>query len=116
MASSLAKAARQYRAPEPAPIIGAQPSCEERDWPERVPILPCALGAELTAHLGHEASAEPPPEQTNHRNGVATKRVKGSDGEVPLSLPRDRGGSFEPELVKKGQARIDDTDDRIIGL
>ena len=38
------------------------------------------LGAELTAHLGYEAGAGPPPEQTNRRNGVTTKRVKGSDG------------------------------------
>lgn len=74
------------------------------------------LGAELTAHLGYEAGGEPPPEQTNRRNGVATKRVKGSDGEVPLSVPRDRQGSFEPELVKKGQTRIDGIDDKIIGL
>ncbi len=60
--------------------------------------------------------AEPPAEQANRRNGVATKRVKGSDGEVPLSVPRDREGSFEPELVKKGQTRIDGVDDKIIGL
>ena len=42
--------------------------------------------------------------------------MKGSDGEVPLSVPRDREGSFEPELVKKGQTRIDGVDDKIIGL
>lgn len=35
------------------------------------------LGAELTAHLGYEVGAEPPLDQTNRRNGVATKRVKG---------------------------------------
>ncbi|WP_128255816.1 IS256 family transposase [Falsirhodobacter deserti] len=74
------------------------------------------LGAELTAHLGYEAGAEAPPEQSNRRNGISTKRVKGSDGEVPLSVPRDRDGSFEPELVKKGQTRIDGVDDKIIGL
>jgi putative transposase len=74
------------------------------------------LGAELTAHLGYEAGAEPPPGQTNRRNGVATKRVKGLDGEAALSVPRDREGSFEPELVKKGQTRIDGIDDKIVGL
>ena len=42
--------------------------------------------------------------------------MKGSDGEVPLAVPRDRDGSFEPELVKKGQIRIDGIDDKIIGL
>ncbi|WP_370576925.1 transposase [Paracoccus sp. PAR01] len=35
---------------------------------------------------------------------------------MPLSVLRDRDGSFEPELVQKGQTRIDDLDDKIIGL
>ena len=56
----------------------------------KVRLMERMLGAELTAHLGYEAGAEPPAEQTNRRNGVATKRVKGSDGAVPLSVPRDR--------------------------
>jgi transposase-like protein len=42
--------------------------------------------------------------------------VTGSAGEEPLSVARDRVGSFEPELVKKGQTRIDGVDDKIIGL
>ena len=50
----------------------------------KVRLMERMLGAELTAHLGYEAGAEPPPEQANRRNGTATKRVKGSDGEVPL--------------------------------
>jgi transposase-like protein len=78
----------------------------------KVRLMERMLVAELTAHLGYEAGAEPPPEQTNRRNGVTTKRVKGSDGEVPLSVPRDREGSFEPVLVKKGQTRIDGVDDQ----
>lgn len=82
----------------------------------KVRLMERMLGAELTVHLGYEAGAEPPPGQTNRRNGVATKRVKGSDGEAALSVPRDREGSFEPELVKKGQTRIDGIDDKIIGL
>jgi transposase-like protein len=82
----------------------------------KVRLMERMLGAELTAHLGYDAGAEPPPDQTNRRNGVTTKRVKGSDGEVPLSVPRDREGSFEPVLVKKGQTRIDGVDDKIIGL
>jgi putative transposase len=73
----------------------------------KIRLMERMLGAELTAHLGYEAGAEAPQEQSNRRNGISTKRVKGSDGEVPLSVPRDRDGSFEPELVKKGQTRID---------
>ena len=82
----------------------------------KVRLMERMLGAELTAHLGYEAGAEPPAEQANRRNGSATKRVKGSDGEVPLSVPRDRAGSFEPELVKKGQTRICGMDEKIIRL
>jgi len=40
--------------------------------------------------------------------------LKGNDGAVPIDIPRDRDGSFEPELVKKGQTRIDGMDDKII--
>ena len=70
------------------------------------------LGGELTAHLGYEAGAAPPFGQDNRRNGGTAKRVKGQDGEMPLTVPRDRDGSFEPELVKKGQTRIDGIDDK----
>ena len=69
----------------------------------KIRLMERMLGAELTAHLGYEAGAEAPQEQSNCRNGISTKRVKGSDGEVPLSVPRDRDGSFEPELVKKAK-------------
>ena len=46
----------------------------------KIRLMERMLGAELTAHLGYEAGAEPPADQTNRRNGSATKRVKGSDG------------------------------------
>lgn len=42
--------------------------------------------------------------------------LKGNDGTVPIGVPRARDGSFEPELIKKGQTRIDGMDDKIIGL
>ena len=48
------------------------------------------LGAELTAHLGYEDGKDAPPGQPNRRNGTASKRLKGQDGEVPISVPRDR--------------------------
>lgn len=72
--------------------------------------------AELTARPGHEAGARLPPEQTNRRDGTATTRVEGADGEVPLAVPRDRDGSFGPGLVRKGQARTRGFGDKIIGM
>ncbi len=82
----------------------------------KIKLMERMLGAELTAHLGYEAGKNAPPEQPNRRNGSAGKRLKGQDGEMPLSVPRDRDGSFEPELIRKGQTRIDGIDDKIIGL
>jgi hypothetical protein len=78
----------------------------------KVRLMERMLGAELTAHLGSGSDAKPQAEPPNRRNGVATKRVKGLDGEVPLSVPRNREGSFEPEPVKKDQTRIDGADDK----
>ena len=74
------------------------------------------LGAELTEHLGYEPDAKPANQQSNRRNGTSRKTLKGNDGALPIDVPRDRDGSFEPELIKKGQTRIDGMDDKIIGL
>ena len=78
----------------------------------KVRLMERMLSAELSAHLGYEAGHEPPPGQGNRRNGTSSKRLKGQDGEVPILIPRDRDSSFEPELVKKGQTRIDGMDDK----
>ena len=82
----------------------------------KIRLMERMLGAELTAHLGYEEGKEAPPGQANRRNGTTTKVLKGQDGELPVAVPRDRDSSFEPELVKKGQTRIDGMDDKIVGL
>jgi len=73
-----------------------------------------ALNAELDDHLGypkHQKSNSP-----NSRNGYSTKSLKTEDGEFELATPRDRDGSFEPELVKKQQTRFTSMDDKILSL
>ena len=82
----------------------------------KVRLMERMLGGELTAHLGYEDGKEAPPGLTNRRNGTSSKVLKGEDGAMPIAVPRDREGSFEPELVKKGQTRIDGMDDKIVGL
>ena len=82
----------------------------------KVRLMERMLGAELTEHLGYEPNAEPPSQQANRRNGSSRKTLKGNDGAVAIDIPRDRDGSFEPELIQKGQTRIDGIDDKIIGL
>ena len=74
------------------------------------------LGAELTEHLGYEHGQDAPPVQTNRRNGVSRKTVKGENGAFEIEVPRDREGSFEPRLIGKGQTRIDGLDDKIIAM
>lgn len=82
----------------------------------KVRLMERMLGAELTEHLGYEPNSEPASQQSNRRNGTTRKTLKGNDGAVPIDIPRDRDGSFEPELIQKGQTRIDGMDDKIIGL
>ena len=82
----------------------------------KIKLMERMLGAELTAHLGYEDGKDAPVGQANRRNGTSAKRLKGQDGELPIAVPRDRDGSFEPQLVKKGQTRIDGIDDKIVGL
>jgi len=57
------------------------------------------LKAEMDEHLGYEKHAPEGVEHTNSRNGYSKKKVKSNLGEVPLEVPRDREGSFEPQLV-----------------
>lgn len=73
-----------------------------------------ALNAELEEHLGygrHEKQGS-----TNSRNGYTPKTLKTEDGEFELLTPRDRNGSFEPQLVKKHQTRLTSMDDKILSL
>jgi transposase-like protein len=52
----------------------------------------------------------------NCRNGSSRKRVKMREGEMEIAVPRDRAGSFEPMMVRKGQRRFDGFDERIIAM
>jgi putative transposase len=75
-------------------------------------FLEAALEAELEDHLqdNHE-------EESNRRNGHGTKLLRTSEGTMELSTPRDRSGSFEPEIVKKRQTILADSlESKIIGL
>lgn len=73
-----------------------------------------ALNAELTDHLGYEKHQ--PKKTKNTRNGYSAKTVNFEEGEFEIAVPRDRDGSFEPQLVKKNQTRITGMDEQIIAL
>ncbi|QPK62864.1 IS256 family transposase [Methylomonas sp. LL1] len=75
-----------------------------------------ALEAELTEHLGHAKHDPITNPSGNARNGKSRKNLKGDFGELPIEIPRDRHGSFEPQIVAKHQTRWTGFDDKIISL
>jgi putative transposase len=79
-------------------------------------LIEKALGAELSEHLGYEKGEQRPAESDNSRNGYSGKTIQDEDGPMELEIPRDRNGSFEPRLIRKGQRRIPGLDDKILSL
>src|SRR3954452_22208195 len=79
-------------------------------------VLESALGVELTEHLGYPPGEAPPGGTGNVRNGSTSKTVQTDLGPVEIKTPRDRRGSFEPQLVAKRQTRLAGLDDKILGL
>ena len=79
-------------------------------------MLERALGAELTDHLGYEKGDPAGRGSGNSRNGTSSKTILTEDGEIAIAIPRDRVGSFEPQLIAKGQTRFDGFDDKILSL
>ena len=79
-------------------------------------VVERAASAELTEHLGYELAGEPPEGQPNRRNGLSAKTLLTDHGPVEVELPRDREGSFEPQIVPKHQRRFAGFDDKIISM
>ena len=75
-----------------------------------------ALNAEMEQHLGYAKHAPEGRNSGNSRNGKSSKKVRSVHGEIDLDIPRDRSGSFEPKLIKKGEKQLNGFDDRIISL
>jgi putative transposase len=79
-------------------------------------VLERGLAAELTGHLGYERGDPAGRGTPNSRNGTSPKTVETEVGPVPLAVPRDRAGSFEPRLVPRGSRRAGGLDEMIISL
>jgi len=75
-----------------------------------------ALEGEMTAHLGYEKHEPAGRNKGNSRNGKAIKRLKAGRAELEIAVPRDREGSFEPQLVRKRQRRLAGFDDKVLAL
>jgi putative transposase len=72
------------------------------------------LEEEMTEHLGFERNGA--KNQGNTRNGYSTKTVHTETGPVSVRVPRDRAGTFEPELIAKHQRRLEGFDDKVLAL
>jgi transposase-like protein len=79
-------------------------------------LIERALGRELTHHLGSPPGAAKPALSTNHRNGTSGKTVLTDDGPVAIEVPRDRAGTFEPQLIGKHERRFTGFDDKVVAL
>ena len=75
-----------------------------------------ALSAEMSHHLGYGAGQPKPEGATNHRNGTSAKTVLTDAGSLRIEVPREREGSFEPQLIGKHERRLTGFDDKIIAM
>ncbi len=75
-----------------------------------------ALGAEMVQHLGYRTGDAKPEGASNHRNGKGSKTVLTDSGKVTIEVPRDRQGTFEPQLIGKHERRFTGFDDKIIAM
>jgi len=79
-------------------------------------LLERAMSAEMTEHVGYEKHDATGDNTGNSRNGTSAKTLKGSFGTMPIEVPRDRNGTFEPQIIEKHQTRFTGFDDNIISL
>ncbi len=79
-------------------------------------LLERAMAAEMTEHVGYEKHDAAGNNSGNSRNGTSAKTIKGSFGTMPLEVPRDRNGTFEPQIIEKHQTRFTGFDENIISL
>ncbi len=79
-------------------------------------VVERALAAEMSEHLGHGKNKPVINESGNARNGKSKKTIRGDFGEMPIDVPRDRQGSFEPQLIPKHQTQFSGFGDKILSL
>lgn len=100
-------------------LLGERRTMEEMDdlfRQMKKRLMEKVLHGELTHHLGYKPGEAKPPGQTNHRNGTTPKTVLTEDGAVPLAIPRDREGTYEPLLIPKHERRLPRFDQNVISL
>lgn len=80
------------------------------------PLFEAMLQGEMDNHLGYQSNDHQPKGTENRRNGYTEKSVKTSYGEVDIKSPRDRDGSFEPQVIKKRQRDASGLEDKVLAM
>ena len=80
------------------------------------PMFEAMLQGEMNSHLGYENNDKSEKQTQNRRNGYISKNVKTSMGEMTIDVPRDRDGSFEPQIVPKRTKDISDIDKKVLSM
>lgn len=80
------------------------------------PMFEAMLRGEMNSHLGYNNNSKEEKSTSNRRNGYIDKNVKTSLGEMNISVPRDRDGSFEPQIIPKRTKDISDIDRKVISM
>lgn len=80
------------------------------------PMFEAMLNGEMENHLGYMSNERGEKDTANRRNGYTPKVLKTSAGEVPISVPRDRDGSFTPQIVPKRQTDVSSIEGKVLAM
>lgn len=79
-------------------------------------VIETMLEKEITEHLGHEKNERSCSRQENHRNGSTPRTLKTGFGKVKINVPRDRNGTFSPEVVKKYETMSEGLESKVVSM
>lgn len=80
------------------------------------PMFEAMLQGEMNSHLGYNTNEHGYKETSNRRNGYTHKNLKTSMGEVEIDSPRDRDGSFDPQLIPKCSKDVSGIEDKVLSM
>ena len=80
------------------------------------PMFEAMLQGEMDAHLGYESNDHGPKETSNRRNGYNTKSIRSSMGEVEIQTPRDREGTFKPQIIPKRSRDVSGIENKVLSM
>ena len=80
------------------------------------PMFEAMLQGEMNSHLGYSNNERGEKETVNRRNGYSKKTLKTTVGDVPIEVPRDREGTFEPVVVPKRKRDVSDIQDKVLSM